>query len=144
MTNNRDILLYALDQSATKSLTPVQVQKAAFLLAMEMKALVPPNFYTFEKYNYGPFSAAIYSDLAKLEEQGLVSITNPPGRRVRLYELTPAGVAAANAASASVQGQLATYTSAVVRWVTSLSFTSLVRAIYQRYPDYKENSIFSE
>jgi len=144
MTTNRDILLDALDQSETKSLTPVQVQKAAFLLAMEMRAFVPPGFYTFEKYNYGPFSAAIYSDLAELEKLGLVSITNPPGRRVRLYELTPAGIAAAHATRASLNGRLATYMSSVVKWVTAQSFTSLVRAIYQRYPEYKENSIFSE
>jgi hypothetical protein len=61
MADRTDVLLAALSKAPEHSLSPVEVQKALFLVAMEAKRLVPKGFYEFEKYNYGPFCAQIYS-----------------------------------------------------------------------------------
>jgi hypothetical protein len=142
MSDRRDVLLAALGASESRGLTPVQVQKAMFLIAMEAKHLAPSGFYSFDKYNYGPFSADIYSDLNSFAAAQLVAVSQPAGSRVRVYRLTDAGLKAAAAKRATLSEALASYTGAVVGWVTKLSFPDLVRAIYKKYPEYKENSVF--
>jgi|HubBroStandDraft_1064217.scaffolds.fasta_scaffold09542_8 hypothetical protein len=137
-----DVLLTALALSDSRSLTPVQIQKAMFLIAMEAKRLAPSRFYTFEKYNYGPFAADIYSDLTGFEGRNWLVIEQPANRRVRTYQLTAQGVEAAAASGAKLDPKLTAYLQAVVKWVVSLNFQDLVRAIYKKYPEYKENSVF--
>jgi hypothetical protein len=143
MTDRKDILLAALAQSESRSLTPVQVQKAMFLIAMEAKHLAPSGFYGFEKYNYGPFCSEIYSDLSLLESVDAITVDQSVNSRVRTYRLTDFGAERAARGLANLNPDLKAYLSAVIGWVTSLSFPDLVRAIYRKYPEYKENSIFS-
>lgn len=138
----RDVLLAALSDSADQSLTPVQIQKAMFLVAKEVGHLVPHPFYEFEKYNYGPFCADIYCDLDALQVSGFVSCEQLA--RVRRYRLTAAGHAKSTSAGSRLNPVLGSYLQVVVRWVTSLGFQDLVRSIYKKYPEYKENSIFSD
>jgi hypothetical protein len=140
----RDVLLAALSNSADQSLTPVQIQKAMFLVAKEAGHLAPKPFYEFEKYNYGPFCADIYSDLDALRLTGFVSCEQMTGSRVRRYRLTAVGHAKSNSAGSKLNPVLGAYLQTVVRWVTSLGFQDLVRSIYKKYPEYKENSIFSD
>ena len=139
-----DVLLAALSHAPGHTLTPVQVQKAMFLVSQEAKKVAPRDFYTFEKYNYGPFNSAIYQDLESLAQNGLIVIDRPPDTRVRCYRLTRAGTTAAKASTQAMNPKLRQYLGTLVRWVTSLSFQDLVRAIYQKYPAYKVNSVFSD
>jgi uncharacterized protein YwgA len=139
--DRKDILLAALSLSPSKSLTPVQVQKAMFLIAVETPKLAPSGFYSFSKYNYGPFSQDIYGDLNELARAEFLVVDN--STRVRTYRLTELGAQAALESVGKVNPGLAQYLSAVVQWVTRLSFPALVQAIYQKYPAYKENSIFA-
>ncbi|MGO9266786.1 MAG: hypothetical protein ACLQBA_18210 [Candidatus Binataceae bacterium] len=143
MADRKDVLLAALALSDNRSLTPVQVQKAMFLVAAEAKHVAPRRFYVFEKYNYGPFCADIYSDLSGFEGSELVTVEQLPNRKVRSYRLTDRGVKTAAITQANLNPALIAYLRAVVEWVTSLSFPDLVRAIYRKYPEYKENSVFS-
>ncbi len=140
----RDVVLAALSDSADQSLSPVQVQKAMFLVAKEAARFAPKPFYKFQKYNYGPFSAEIYADLDALRLSGLVAVQQVAGSRVRRYSLTAAGHAKSTSADSRLDPTLGAYLQSVVAWVTSLGFQDLVRAIYKKYPDYKENSIFSD
>ena len=142
MAERTDVLLAALALSDSGALTPVQVQKAMFLIAAEAKRLAPSPFYSFEKYNYGPFSADIYSDLGAFEAAEWLVVEPPVNRRVRAYRLTASGLHAATESRARLNPVLVTYLTAVVKWVSSLSFPDLVRAIYKKYPEYKENSVF--
>jgi hypothetical protein len=66
------VLLFALAAALEHSLTPVQVQKIAFLVSQEAKKLAPKPFCKFAPYDYGPFSPAVYTDLSKYAEEGLV------------------------------------------------------------------------
>jgi uncharacterized protein YwgA len=142
MTRRQDVLLAALAASPTRTLTPVQLQKALFLVAQEAKSLAPTSFYAFEKYNYGPFSSEIYDDIGGLRQLDLVEIVHPSGSWVRHYQLTEKGVEHAAEIQGKLKPKLVRYLSDVTKWVTSLDFQSLVRAIYKKYPEYRKNSIF--
>jgi hypothetical protein len=66
-------------------MTPVQIQKAMFLIGMEAKQFVEPGFYKFVPYNYGPFDANVYHDLDELVAKGLVAVDSFPGRTWKTY-----------------------------------------------------------
>ena len=141
--SREELLLAVLASAPERSMTPVQVQKAMFVLAQEVSAQLPTKFYAFEKYNYGPFCQALYNDLGILAAQDLVAIEQPLLSRVRIYRATDAGAAKGEACVRAWDNSLGEYVKAVSEWVTSLSFPDLVRAIYRKYPAYKVNSIFS-
>jgi hypothetical protein len=141
--SREDLLLAALYASPLKALSPVQVQKAIFLISQEAKSHLPPKFYKFEKYNYGPFCQQLYNDLGVFAAHGLLAVEQPADNRVRIYRLTATGAAQGKAVSADLSAPLRDYIERVAKWVTSLPFPDLIREIYQRYPEYKENSIFS-
>ena len=140
--SREDLLLAALHASPQKAMSPVQIQKTMFLVS-QVKGQLPAKFYKFEKYNYGPFCQQLYNDLGVFASQDALTIDRPAGSRVRTYRLTAQGAAQAETISGAINPALRDYIGQVARWVTSMPFQDLVRAIYQRYPEYKENSIFS-
>ena len=113
-----------------------------FLMAMEAAHQVGTRFYTFVPYNYGPFDAAIYHDLSRLAERGLVYSDPAAGRSWKSFSITAEGLQAAQAIRAQADPNAVSYLERVVDWVSSLSFPSLVRAIYDKYPQFKANSVF--
>lgn len=141
MTKRQDWLLLALDHRQGKSITPVQIQKAMFVMAMEAKKEVGKRFYKFEPYNYGPFDVTIYRDLEDLAGEGLVSVETSP-HRWSIYSITPAGIQKTSEIKKSTDADTVDYLREVVDWVCGRSFSSLVRAIYHHYPQYKVNSVF--
>lgn len=141
MLNRKDWLLVALAR-APGEMSPVQVQKSMFLLKMEAGDYVGPDFYEFTRYNYGPFNVQIYNDLDLLAAEGLVNIDESPNRRWRSYSATPRGFQRGEELRADPDEQVADFLERVVEWVRTQSFSSLLRAIYAKYPEYKENSVF--
>lgn len=139
MTNARDYLLAALAAAPGGALSPVQTQKALFVLSQEAESQVGKDFYKFVPYNYGPFCRMIYDDIADLASQGLVTIDNSakPAR----YIITKTGLDAA--AQANIPTPLANYVSAVVGWVAGQSFSQLLNSVYSKYPAFAVNSVFS-
>lgn len=142
MVNRKDWLLLALAHQPERPLTPIQVQKAMFLMREEAGRKVGSGFYKFVPHNYGPFCAEIYRDLDALAKEGLVAIDPSPDRRWRSYGLTAVGQNKTLSIRRNADKDAARYLGKVVDWVTSLSFPDLVRAIYSNYPAYKKNSIF--
>jgi hypothetical protein len=107
------------------------------------KQFVGQGFYKFVPYNYGPFDANVYHDLDALAAQSLVTSAAWPGRGWRMYAVTPAGMAAAEKAKNGANSNGVAFLGKVVDWVSSLSFPQLVRAIYDKYPKFKANSVFT-
>jgi len=138
----RDWLLLALAHREGRPLSPAQIQKSMFLLAEEMAKAVGRGFYRFSAYNYGPFCRDIYDDLDSMVATGLVTLS--PGSRDarRTYAITPAGMKRAAAIQPHADPAAFAYLGQAVDWAASLSFTALVRAIYAKYPKYRENSVF--
>jgi uncharacterized protein len=142
MTTRQEWLLMALAHREGEPLTPVQIQKAMFLMSVEARPLVG-QFYEFIPYNYGPFDARVYHDLDSLAREGLVTTMPFAGRNWKLYAVTPAGLTKAAHSKRSADERGVAYLEKVVDWVSSLSFPQLVRAIYAKYPEYKVNSVFT-
>jgi hypothetical protein len=137
----KDWTLLAICAAGGAGLTPVQLQKSLFILGEEMGKMIGTSFYDFRPYHYGPFDGDVYSDAEKLEREGLIAISKVPGRNWNQYVPTPDGCA--HAEQIDNRNPLATtYLRNVVKWAQSLSFSQLVRAIYDRYPHMRVNSVF--
>src|SRR5258707_9223608 len=70
-----DWTLLATKFANQSGLSPVQLQKALFLLGKEMPKSVGDDYYHFVPHNYGPFAKDIYSDADALAREGLIAIT---------------------------------------------------------------------
>lgn len=141
---NRDRwTLLALAKAHDRGLSPVQLQKSLFLLGQNLNGdTIGSDFYQFEPYNYGPFDVAVYQDAERLADKGYVAITRTPERRWPLYQITASGAAAAQQAQSYLTPAAIRYLESVVAWTQRLSFRQLVMAIYARYPEMRERSVF--
>lgn len=140
--NRQDWVLLAAHAARGKALSPVQLQKALFLLQQELPEAVGENYYDFRPYNYGPFDAHIYSDAQEQSQQGLLVIEPVPGQRWSSYSLTPAGEERAQQIAKEVNSRATEYLSALAIWMQTVSFQDLLRAVYAKYPHYAANSVF--
>jgi uncharacterized protein YwgA len=86
----KDWTLLVIAAAAGNAVSPVQLQKALFVLGDKLE-LPAGERYLFEPYDYGPFCKAIYSDAESLESKGLVLVEH--GGRFRHYFATAAGLA---------------------------------------------------
>ena len=137
----KDLLLMVVAAGGGVPLTPVQLQKTLFLLGKNLKQL-PEDFYDFEPYHYGPFDTEVYSDADSLEVEGmLLSVRSPKGNWVD-RAVTPEGLKRVEEIEKELSGPSQQYVQAVVEWAQSLSFSHLVKTIYDHYPEYRENSVF--
>ena len=143
MASRREFLLLALASASDGRLSPVQIQKAMFLLKQEASQYVEPDFYDFVPYNYGPFDSSIYDDLDALAGSGLVTIDQPQGRSWAMYTITGTGLQKADHVRGSVAPAIRDYTQNVVSWIKAQSFAGLLRSIYSKYPSFAVNSVFA-
>jgi hypothetical protein len=143
LSHRAEIVLAALAAGGPDvNFAPVQVQKLFFLVDRNIAADVGGAQFNFEPYDYGPFDSSVYAELEQLRREGFVRIEATPWADRRRYFLTPAG----HEHGAEVLGRLSTraqdYLARVTAWIRSLNFAQLVGAIYQQYPEMKENSVF--
>ncbi len=141
--NRKDWTLLVLASAGGAPVSPVQLQKALFLIE---RNLTPAqrgggSFYKFRAYDYGPFDSAVYTDAEILDSAGLAKITNPH-QPFRAYSATEAGIFEATHLRHSLGAEAVDYLDRVVKWVRSLSFNDLVQAIYAQYPKMRANSVF--
>lgn len=139
-----DWLLLLLDRSALGAqgpdeLDPVRIQKGMFLLSERGPAR---GLYEFRAYDWGPFSPAIYTDLAALTRQGYLAEDRVLGRTWSTYRVTARGHERASAAAAEVGQTTAAWLRQAREFLTTRSFAQLLREIYALYPEYAVNSRF--
>jgi hypothetical protein len=140
--NRVDWNLLVLAAAEGKFLTPAQFQKILFLLQKKFGDVIPGG-YSFRSYNYGPFDADVYSDADSLESKGLAYINRTPGGW-RVYGATEAGLEKAKSLAKEADPKALDYAKKVVNWARNLSFSDLVRAIYEAFPEMKANTIFKD
>ena len=58
--------------------------------------------------------------------------------------ITPDGMKKAEEIEKELSEPVAKYLRDLVAWVQSLSFSNLVKSIYDLYPDYRKNSVFQD
>jgi hypothetical protein len=139
----QQILLALLAASQGRPYTPVQIQKAAFLITRNLPQLVNegPNF-AFEPYDYGPFDQSVYTECEQLARAGSVEIIAQNGVRWNRYAASDSGVEQGMRLLESMPQRDSEYLRNVAGWVRSQSFVGLVKAIYDQYPEMKVNSVF--
>jgi uncharacterized protein YwgA len=140
----KDWALIVLNEAAPGTLSPLQLQKILFLISKNLSDEVGPDFYEFVPYNYGPFAPEIYSDVGLLVGSGLVERVQYTGRNWDAYEITLKGHNAALKMLPRISERATQYVAKTTKWVTSLTFTQLLTAIYKAYPAYKANSVFAQ
>jgi len=131
----------ALALAGDRGLTPVQLQKAVFLL----QELVPAQAdrYCFTPHNYGPFCGEVYDDARNLQANGVVSISERGASGYPEYRITADGQESVSARSADgLNQEEVAHARRIVEWVQRQSFRGLVSAIYERWPEYRVKSVF--
>ena len=134
-----EILLAIIAAAEGKELSRVHLQKVAFLVSEVFEGRLPQDFYTFDKYDYGPFCIDIYNDTAMLEYWGRIRVARGTERNDERF------IAADDVCFESLQVDEAIkrYIKDTVDWVAEMSFGQLVRAVYLLYPEFLERSKFS-
>ena len=133
-----DILLAILAAANGKELSRVQLQKVAFLVSEEFRGRLPKDFYMFNKEKFGPFSIDIYRDTEVLHYWGWIHVKSGPEPRYDAYSVA----AAVDIDEIALDEDVKEYIKDTVGWVLDMSFGEIVRAVYQLFPEYRENSIF--
>lgn len=117
----------------------VRVMQSLFVLSKAFPDLTEQDFYAFRAYHFGPFDAAVNADADLLAAGGLVE--NAPGR-YPWYAATPAGVQRANLVAEALPPGVLDYVHTVREWANGLDFNTLVRAIYQRWPEMRAHTVW--
>jgi hypothetical protein len=137
-------LLLSLLAAKEKGLTPVQLQKVLFVFGRRRPDTVRDSYYDFKPYHYGPFDSAVYADADMLAARELIAVDQSNGRSLRTYRLTPEGHAAAATARNATDPREVEFMGKVVEWAQRLSFSSLVRSVYEEFPEMREHSVFRD
>ena len=140
--DKNQIVLAGLYPSSQEIHSPVQVQKLFFLLDKNIPKLINGPHFDFQPYNYGPFDEAVYRVIEELTQEGLAEII--PANSRLYYRLTNEGQKEGEKIFNSLTSSAQKYLSEVSNFVLSLSFSSLVSAIYKAYPEMRKNSVFQE
>lgn len=123
-----------------EAMDPVRIMKSLFLLGKEAGDQLP-NFYEFEPYLYGPCSFEIYEDLEVLKGKGLIDEERAPYQRWSYYRLTANGIAEAENVLKEITDPLRAKMMDIKRLVMELSFLSLLKYVYEKYPEYGKHSL---
>lgn len=127
---NRQRLILALLCAAKEPVSPTALVKYAFLLRSETEVGADATFYAFVPYRFGPFSFALYRELATLERDGYVRRAEKAiSLNHELLDLTRREVDRLSRKQIdAAQGVVARY--------GRLAHRSLLRSVYDRYPWY--------
>jgi hypothetical protein len=140
--DRRELVLALLASSDGRQYTPAQLQKAVFLVTRNMPQIVQGVGFHFVPYDYGPFDADVYNEAAVLHHAGEAVIAPSGMGRWNTYAATESGVARGRALLQTLPAPAQKYLSEVSTWVRAQSFSSLVKSIYDTYPEMRANSIF--
>jgi len=139
-----DWLLLLLSGEATGAsgppeLDPLRIQKGMFLLSVRGPAR---DLYKFRPYDWGPFSAEVYTDLDSLTARGYLNQRAVPGKTWSTYEVTSRGQDVARTVAAVVGPAAVRWLRSAREYLITRSFSQLLREIYAEYPGYAVNSKF--
>lgn len=138
--DKQDVVLATLGSGAAEHFSPVQLQKALFLIDRNAGPQLGGPFFHFVPYDYGPFDVGVYQAYDALKR---IQLCEDPGTgRDRRYRLSHEGRIRAREVLHSMAPELRDYFGRVATFVQSLSFAALVSSIYKQFPEMKVNSVF--
>lgn len=141
--NRRELVLAVLACAGGQPYSPVQLQKAVFLITENVGRVIDrgPGF-RFEPYDYGPFDSSVYAEADAIQLQGGALIAPSASGRWNTYAASDLGVARGKELLSQIGAGERDYIERVSNWVRAQTFSGLVRSIYEAYPKMKERSIF--
>lgn len=144
MTRN-DLVLAVLAAAGGRSYSPAQLQKTLFLIAKNAPHIITagPGF-DFQPYDFGPFDRDVYVEAQTLRDHGDAEITPSPWGRWVTYAASSHGIAKGQDVLGRMNDDVKTYIQAVSSWALAQNFNSLVKSIYDAYPEMRVNSIFRD
>jgi uncharacterized protein len=143
LDNREKFLLSVLSLSNGGDYTPIQIQKLLFLIDKSVGSKVGGPFFHFEPYYYGPFDKEIYSILNRFKTLNLVDETVEGFNNLRKYKLTIDGQSIGSECKKDISSSSLSHIEKLNTFVRTVSFSQLVKAIYQDYPEMKVNSVFN-
>jgi hypothetical protein len=143
LTKTQEILLLFF-LGSNHALDPIRIMKGLFLFNMKARPdwLTPEARYTFKAYSYGPYSSKLTSDLRDLSLKGYLTESQAPGQSWHYYSLTEQGRRTASENQDAIDPSALTYLHELRDYVSRLSFSALLKAVYKMYPEYAVNSVF--
>jgi hypothetical protein len=137
--DRQDIMLLIADGAdGPYPLDPIRLMKGCFIVD-QIGPAEWGHLFDFEPYDYGPFDSSVYRARDALVGKDL--LLRQPAGRYSQYEITEAGRERAAEIAAGLDEPIAQWLRSIGHWVTSKSFTDLLREIYERFPDYATKSI---
>jgi hypothetical protein len=141
--NRRDLVLAVLAASGGRPYTPVQIQKALFLISRNTGHVIDEGEgFNFQPYDYGPFDKAVYTEAEGLMADGRAEIAPSGFGSWSTYAASDVGVVRGRQLLNDLRPETRDYILGVCEWVRRLSFNSLVKSIYDAYPEMRARSIF--
>lgn len=139
----KDVLLGILSAADGQPFTPVQIQKATFLVSRNIPDIFDQDSrFNFLPYDYGPFDNFVYKEIDILMHENLASIFKSISGNWNEYAATSQGVLLGKNLLHIMNDRDRNYIERIVHWVRSQTFSQLVKSIYDAYPEMKKNSIF--
>lgn len=123
----------------TQPLDRLRIQKGVFLLT-QRGSVDWRDIYEFSPYDWGPFSRDLAFDLKELVDEGLLEKEPVSGHRYRRYRTTDRGNDLLAREGVTVPERK--FVERTRAFVTSRSFSELLRDVYAEYPDYAIKSRF--
>lgn len=133
MLNRQKCILFMIDR-ANRPVTHLEITKWVFLTALEMPSGGGSSFYDFLPYQYGPFSFAMFRELACLVRKGYIRDAEWSGRPA--WELVGDMRGETANLAKDVRGDAAR----VVERFIGKSDDELIDYVYDRFPWYTANS----
>jgi len=140
---NRNWTLLVIAAARGELVSPIQLQKALFLVREHWTSVVKDEFYQFKPYNYGPFCRQIYDDAESLAQAGQIEIVTASGQSWSSYRVTQRGLEESERVRNAISKIEWEYLRQLATWIRGLSFEQLLAYIYSNYPEYTKNSVFA-
>ncbi len=123
--NRRDLLLTILAAADGRTFTPVQIQKAVFLVCDHFPDLIEegPTF-NFQPYDYGPFDSDVYSEIEALNRAGEAVIAPSAYGNWNTYAASDDGADRGQDLLNGMDDEACAYIQKISTWVRSLNFKS--------------------
>ena len=132
------VLLIAAGATGPFEFDTIRLMKGAFLVSQRGPAEWR-SYFDFGPYSYGPFDSGVYVLRDQLLKRGLLRAEQHG--RYESYTLTEAGKARVTELAKSLPEQTTDWVRSIGSYVTSKSFSRLLREIYAAFPEYAARSV---